>query len=190
MQEQFDWPGVTPVIAEYEDSPATCREYDERAPQVAALLAQTIERHLPDVIVEHIGSTSVPGCAGKGIIDLMVLHRAGELERTKSLLDALGFQRQRGRDPFPESRPMRKGAIEFEGTTFRIHAHVIAIDSPEAEELRGFRDRLRREPALLAAYVERKREILAAGVNDSLDYSIVKGEFIQRELEKFGVRRA
>src|SRR5262249_39954715 len=130
-------------------------------------------------IVEHIGSTSVPNCAGKGVIDLMVIDLEGRLETIKTLLDALGFQRQTTRDPFPESRPMRTGSIEYDGKVFRIHAHVIAADSPEIEGLRSFRDRLRADPKLLADYVARKQMIIGSGVTDSVAYSIEKGDFIK-----------
>ncbi len=34
---------------------------------------------------------------------------------------------------------MRIGTLELEGTPFRIHAHVIAQDSSEVEELIAFR---------------------------------------------------
>jgi GrpB-like predicted nucleotidyltransferase (UPF0157 family) len=41
-----------------------------------------------------VGSTSVPGCAGKGVIDLMVVYPPGHLDDTKAVLADLGFQRQ------------------------------------------------------------------------------------------------
>ena len=44
---------------------------------------------------------------------------------------------------------MRVGSIDYDGTRFRLHSHVIASDSPEVLELRTFRDRLRGEPMLL-----------------------------------------
>jgi GrpB-like predicted nucleotidyltransferase (UPF0157 family) len=53
-----------------------------------------IHGQLPEVIVEHVGSTAVPGCAGKGAIDLLVPYREGELEPVKEILEQLGFQRQ------------------------------------------------------------------------------------------------
>jgi GrpB-like predicted nucleotidyltransferase (UPF0157 family) len=81
--------------------------------------------------VEHIGSTSVPGCAGKGILDLMVLYPPGQLEDARQVLADLGFQRQTTADPFPENRPMRTGSVQYQGNTFRIHAHVLAKDSSE-----------------------------------------------------------
>jgi ubiquinone/menaquinone biosynthesis C-methylase UbiE/GrpB-like predicted nucleotidyltransferase (UPF0157 family) len=133
--------------------------------------------------VEHIGSTSVPGCAGKGIVDLMLLYPDGQLASAKDVLDALGFQRQTSRDPFPEDRPMRTGSVVHDGTTFLLHIHVIAASSPEAQVLRRFRDRLRADPELVGSYVAAKRAILASGVTDSVDFCIRKGEFVQQALQ-------
>src|SRR4029077_2558800 len=163
-----------------------CGDYDPRTGDVARKIATLIESHLPGVIVEHIGSTSVPGCAGKGIVDLMLLYPDGQLAAARDILDAMGFQRQTSRDPFPEERPMRIGSIVYDGTTFLLHVHVIAASSPEARELRRFRDRLRADPDLVASYVAPKRAILASGVTDSVDYCIRKGEFIQQALQRGG----
>jgi GrpB-like predicted nucleotidyltransferase (UPF0157 family) len=141
-------------------------------------VAALIEPHLPGVVVEHVGSTSVPACAGKGIVDLMLVYPEGQLAAARDLLDALGLQRQTGRDPFPEERPMRIGSLLHDGKAFNLHVHVIAAGSPEVQVLQGFRDRLRAEPALLAAYVAAKRAILAEGCTDPIDYCYRKGEFI------------
>ena len=34
-----------------------------------------IRRQASGLPVEHVGSTAVPGCAGKGVIDLMIPYR-------------------------------------------------------------------------------------------------------------------
>lgn len=167
------------MIGLYTNAPASYHEYDRRAPEVAGLLAEAITAAGLGLSVEHIGSTAVPGCAGKGVIDLMVLYPPGRLEMARQVLDDLGFQRQSTRDPFPEDRPMRVGTVLHGGQPFRFHAHVIAADAPEAATLRAFRDRLRAEPELRFAYEACKRRILRAGVTDSVAYSEAKGEFIQ-----------
>jgi GrpB-like predicted nucleotidyltransferase (UPF0157 family) len=167
------------IIGPYEHRPAACHEHDPRTAEVAKQVATSVRFHLPTVTVEHIGSTSVPGCAGKGIVDLMLLYPDGQLAAARDVLDALGFQRQTSRDPFPEDRPMRAGSVFYDGKTFLLHVHVIASSSPEAEQLRRFRDRLRADSELIAAYVAAKKTILASGVTDSVDYCIRKGEFIQ-----------
>ncbi|HKQ79551.1 MAG TPA: GrpB family protein [Blastocatellia bacterium] len=178
-----DWRQVERIISRYEEAPAACQAYDPRSPLVAAFIARAVNSHLDDVSIEHFGSTAVPNCAGKGVIDLMMIYPEGRLETVKTLLDALGFQRQTTRDPFPESRPMRIGSIEFDGAVFRIHAHVIAADSPELEALRSFRDQLRADPTLLAEYVARKKMIISSGVTDAVEYSIAKGDFIKEALQ-------
>lgn len=169
-------------IGLYVKLPAACEEWDPQAPEVARLLEELISEQLPDVLVEHVGSTSVPGCAGKGVIDVQILYGPGRLQAVKDALDELGFQRQVSREPWPEERPMRCGAIEHGGKTYRIHAHVIAADSPEVATNRGFRDQLCADDTLRDAYVARKREIIASGVTDSTDYSIIKGDFVQGAL--------
>jgi GrpB-like predicted nucleotidyltransferase (UPF0157 family) len=174
---------IKPVIGPYEPRPAVCREYDPRAAVVAGQIAALVASRLPEVQVEHVGSTAVPECAGKGIIDLMIPCRDGEqLTTVRACLDKLGFQRQEGRDPFPEDRPMRVGAWAHQGERFLLHVHVIPADSPEVDEMRFFRACLRADPELVKLYVARKREIIASGVTDSLDYCYAKGAFIKEVL--------
>jgi GrpB-like predicted nucleotidyltransferase (UPF0157 family) len=79
---------------------------------------------------------------------------------------------------------MRTGSVVYDDTTFLLHVHVIAASSPEAGELRRFRDRLRADPDLVATYIAAKKTILASGVTDSVDYCIHKGHFIQQALER------
>ena len=162
-------------------SPA-CVEYDPRVVEVAHEIMQMISAALPRVTVEHIGSTSVPGCAGKGIIDLMVLYPDGQLEEVKEGLRGLGLQRQTVGHLMPESRPMKVGAVRYQGRTYRLHVHVIAAHSPEVNALRRFRDRLRANRHAVERYVEQKRAILAAGVTDSRAYTSMKSSFIQKAL--------
>jgi GrpB-like predicted nucleotidyltransferase (UPF0157 family) len=171
-------------IGEQVHAPAACLPYDPRAPDVARRVTQMFHRQLPHVHVEHVGSTAVPGCAGKGVIDLLITYREGELEPIKDTLQELGFQRQGSRNPFPEDRPMRVGSIEHDGDTFRLHVHVVPADSGEPGELRAFRDRLRSDPEMREAYVQRKRDIIEGGTTDAIDYSIVKGSFVQEALAK------
>jgi GrpB-like predicted nucleotidyltransferase (UPF0157 family) len=175
-------PGI--VILPYRLLPASYHEWDPRAPEVAGLVGDYILQAMPDVTVEHVGSSSVPGIAGKGIVDLMLVYPPGLLPAVRDTLERLGFQHQKNAHPFPEERPMRTGAIEYDGTEFRVHVHVIASNSPEVEEFRLFRDALRRDPVLAARYMARKREILASGITDSEDYSRTKGSFCREVLDE------
>ena len=175
-------------IERYEAQPASFREYDSRWAEVAALLIEAIEAQDERVRVEHIGSTSVPGLGGKGVIDLAVTYVGGDLEAAKAALAALGFQPQGGRDPFPESRPMREASVTALGLKLNVHAHVIAREGDEHRQLLGFRDRLRRDADLRGAYEADKQRILASGVTDSLEYCYAKEAFIQSALSAIASR--
>ena len=166
------------LVGKYEPATATFADYDPRAPQVAQFLIQAIQQHHPRLAVEHIGSSAVPGCRGKGVIDLAVTYTEGDLESSKAALDALGFQKQSGRDPFPETRPMRVATVSALDGSFQVHAHVIERSGREYRELIAFRDALRRDSELRGAYEKTKQQIIASGITDSLEYSNAKGSFI------------
>ncbi len=162
----------------YDDASAAYQPYDPRYPVVAERVAGLIRERMPEAVVEHVGSTAVPGCAGKGVVDLLLLYPPGHLAAARDAVDGLGFQRHIAPDAFPEERPVRIGTIEHDGDTFRLHVHIIAADSPEVAEQRRFRDRLRADPALVTAYVARKRAVLAEGVVDGGGYNRGKESFI------------
>jgi dephospho-CoA kinase len=172
---------MSPILS-YAILPPLYVEYDARAPDVADRVIELVEAAAPWAHIDHIGSTAIPGCAGKGIIDLVALYPEGALNAMRDTIDALGFQPQRTGHAFPEDRPMRVGAIEHRGQVYRLHMHIVAADSDEARSLYRFRDVLRSDPALRDAYQAKKRAILQSGVNSSNDYTQAKGEFISAVL--------
>jgi GrpB-like predicted nucleotidyltransferase (UPF0157 family) len=175
---------LSPVIGPYIKEPPSCDDWDPRAPDVAARVAGLITEQAPWVTPEHIGSSAVPGCAGKGIIDLLIPFGPGQLEPLKEILATLGFQRQTGPDPWPEERPMRTGSIEHAGKRYQLHVHVVPEHEPEIEELRRFRDTLRADAALRDEYVARKRAIVDSGTTNRYAYTQAKGVWIQEHLAR------
>ncbi len=109
-----------------------------------------------------------------------------EIPAITEALVAVGFRRQEGRDPFPATRPMLEGSLREAGEIFWIHLHVVPVGEPEIEEMRAFRDRLRRDPSLRDAYVAEKRRIVGEGVPDSLEYSYRKAQFVIDTLHGMG----
>jgi GrpB-like predicted nucleotidyltransferase (UPF0157 family) len=166
----------SPILT-YAILPPAYVEYDPAVIPVAARVVKLIESKAPWIHAEHIGSTAIPNCAGKGIVDLAAFYPEGSLERTRDALDALGFQRQQAGFIFPESRPMRVGAIKHDGEIFRLHVHVVEAASQEAVDFRRFRDALRADDGLRTAYEAKKRAILRSGL-EPVGYTREKGEFI------------
>ncbi|GBL18504.1 hypothetical protein EMGBS3_02100 [Anaerolineaceae bacterium] len=171
------------IIGTYEQLAPACHEYDSNYPAAANLLIALMHARDPRLIAYHVGSTSVPNCAGKGVIDLLVTYPAGSLPSASALLQALGFQAQTSRNPFPEERPLRVGSLQHMGRHYRIHAHVVNAQSPEVKEMLWFRERLEMDTLLRTQYVAEKRRILLEGVADSTEYAERKGAFIQAQLQ-------
>ena len=165
-------------IMSYPKQPVECMDYDPRAPEVARHVSDLIQARLPAVTIEHIGSTAVPGCAGRGAIDLMVLYSDEPIDLVLENLDALGFQWMQRVNALPDEWPKGAGAVNHQGSVFRLHLHVLPVDHPVAAERRAFRDRLRADPRLLAAYVALKREIIASGITDPIAYTSAKAAFV------------
>lgn len=171
-----------PIIQQYVRKDARCDDWDPRAPEVAARVAALITERLPWARPEHVGSSAVPGCAGKGIIDLQIAVEPEQLQAAKDALDALGFQRQFFGVPWPEERPMRVGAIVHDGTCYRLHVHVIPVDAPDIDVMPRFRDALRTDDELRDSYVAWKRAIIAEGYSQGDAYTAAKSRWIERVL--------
>ena len=173
-------PSIGPyVFTWYDDPAALVRPWDPRGPAVADRLVALIGDAFPVGTVEHIGSTAIPGCDGKGVIDLMLLYPDGALGPARDAIDRLGFQRFDAPGAFTDERPVRVGSVAHDGDRFRVHVHIIARDDPEVARQRHFRDTLRANPALVMAYVADKRRIAAGGgIVGGPQYATAKGAFI------------
>jgi GrpB-like predicted nucleotidyltransferase (UPF0157 family) len=163
---------------------AEYHDWDPRYPDVVRRLLADIGPSPAGVAFEHVGSTAVPGCGGKGIIDLLALYARGGLEQAKAWLLSLGLSRQ-GPEfsrAWPESRPMYLGRYLFASQPFMIYVHVVENSSDEVRRFREFRDLLSARADLVAEYTRLKREIVAAGVQDTDEYAVHKRPFIRKAL--------
>ncbi len=172
---------VQAAIGPYCEPPVACREFDPRAAEVARQICGLIARCQPPVRVEHVGSTAVPGCAGRGIVDLLLSGSETDIESANELLTRLGFQK--GGEPlFPPHAPVYRGTWEHNGERFPVHVHVLPAGAAEMNSMRFLRSCLRADAELTRAYVAQKRAIIAAGGTDPADYCRKKGEFLKMVL--------
>jgi GrpB-like predicted nucleotidyltransferase (UPF0157 family) len=125
------------------------------------------------VAIHHIGSTSVPGLAAKPLIDMMPeLRRHDDGPDLAPLLAPLGFvyfgsYGIDGRHFF-----RRKAAVD-------VNVHMFETGHIEIERHVVFRDALRTDPSLLAAYQTLKEELSARFPNDVDSYALSKSDFIE-----------
>jgi len=176
--------GFMELVA-YERRDVDIKEWNPTALEVFAFVRDSMATMLPGHDVEHIGSTSVPGLRGKGIIDVMVLAKDdADTAHIATQLEALGLQHARGSKP---SRPFLLAGVEHDGCTSEVHVHVVRAGSDEATAQRGFALALRDDALLRDEYASLKQDIVASGTVDPMEYSIKKGDWVLATLDHLGL---
>ena len=176
----------TPPIGRYRRVPVQIHQADPDAPEVARRLIALIATRWPATPAEHIGSSAVPGLAGKNTIDLLLAAQPAHIPAITQALLELGFQPQ-SPAAFPATRPMLWGAFRHGATEYRAHVHVVPAGSPEVAAMRGFRDALRADPRLRRRYAALKRAIVEGGPVDPVTFTRAKHDWIAATLTQLGL---
>lgn len=148
----------------------TIAPYDPQWPEQFEREASLIRAALGDraLLVEHAGSTSVPGLAAKPIIDIVlaVADSADEQGYVPALEQAGYVLRIREPDWF-EHRLLR-------GTDTAVNLHVFTEGASEIGAMLKFRDWLRAHPEDRIAYERVKRELANRDWDRVQDYADAK----------------
>jgi len=159
-------------------APVIIAPYDPAWPAMFEAERALIDRQLAGYVVagiEHVGSTSVPGLAAKPVIDIMV--GVASLEAAwpaVPLLEPLGY------GYFPYKPEVMHWLCKPSPELRTHHVHLIAAGSRPWHERLAFRDRLRDDAELRAAYVRLKLELAARHGDDREAYTAHKAGFIER----------
>ena len=152
--------------------------YDEKRPALFEREKERILKILKDkaLMIEHIGSTSVPGLMAKPIIDiLLVVEDAGKEEDYMDDLCRHGYI-LRVREPDFENHHM------FKGPDTDIHLHVFSKGSKEIEKYLLFRNYLRYHADARKLYENTKKELAKKTWKYVQNYADAKSEVVQKIL--------
>jgi GrpB-like predicted nucleotidyltransferase (UPF0157 family) len=83
---------------------------------------------------------------------------------------------------------MLQGTFPHMGRPYRVHLHIVPTSSRDVRELRGFRDALQADEQLRREYEKLKRDIVARGLTDAVDFTEAKQSFIVATLRRLGLR--
>jgi GrpB-like predicted nucleotidyltransferase (UPF0157 family) len=152
-------------LADYD--PAWPILYEREASRIRALLNERV------LLLEHAGSTSVPGLAAKPIVDI-VLGVADPADEASYVppMEAGGYV-LRIREPDWHQHRV------FKGPDTDINLHVFAADSSEIVRMLAFRDRLRTHDDERQRYLAAKRELAARHWTFVQEYADAKGEVVE-----------
>lgn len=176
-----DWNRLFPIHLE-DHNPAWSAIFEKEK----NLILSKISAFSPE-LVEHVGSTSIPGIKAKPYIDLLIVI-PDEYLFSQGLIEALaeiGFTYflVPKRDHIEAYMSFGKG-YNLEGKKEQIfHIHLCTRDNFMVNQL-AFRDVLRKDEQLAKAYEKLKVESAAKFRNDRGSYLLSKNEFIQDVLKK------
>lgn len=160
----------------------TLADYDPSWPELYAREAERIRGALGEraLLLEHCGSTSVPGLAAKPRLDV-VLAVADTTDEAAYVpaLEAAGYTFWLREPEWHEHRL-------FKDTEPGVNLHVFSAGSPEIHRILRFRDHLREDAADRALYERTKRELAAREWNVVQDYADAKTDVVEDILRRAG----
>ena len=155
-------------------------EYAPNWPAMFAQEAAHVRTALGDrvLVLEHIGSTAVPGLIAKPCIDIAlgVADSADEAAYAPDL-DAAGFVLRMRHPEWNEHRV-------FKSERINVNLHVWSADSPEIARHLEFRDWLRAHPEDRDAYAAAKRNLATSGFRTMSEYADAKNEIVAQITKK------
>jgi GrpB-like predicted nucleotidyltransferase (UPF0157 family) len=144
-------------------------------PETFQAHASVIAEALGDaaLLIEHIGSTAVPGLAAKPIIDiLLVIEDSADEDSYLPKMEAAGYELHVREPAFHEHRMLRTRARD-------VHVHVYSPGSPEIERYLTFRDRLRTNTEDRRFYEQTKRRLATETWVNGKTYAKAKTQVIE-----------
>ena len=127
-------------------------------------------------VIEHIGSTAVPGCAAKPIIDLLVGCRPNDRKALEGTLQAAGYESLGEAEPGRIYLRARSGPTAF-------NVHIVEREGRLWQDNLTLRDYLRVHPDQRDRYSAAKHE-LAATAPRLLAYSRLKAPLLADLLDR------
>ena len=158
--------------------PAWPALFEREATRIRAALGDRIQ------LLEHAGSTSVPGLAAKPIIDILLVVADSADEATYlPPMEATGYV-LRIREPDWHQHRL------FKGPDTNVNVHVFSVGCAEIERMLLFRDRLRTDAVERASYGGTKRELAARDWRYTQQYADAKGQIVEAIIERARADRA
>ena len=162
------------------ENPILLAEYDSDWPRLYQRDEKRIRSALGEraLVIEHVGSTSVPGLAAKPVIDivLVVADSANESAYVPDL-EAHGYVLQIREPDWFEHRV-------FKGPDTNVNLHVFSRGCSEVQVMLDFRDRLRANDADRELYERAKRNLAAQDWKYVQNYADAKTAVVQEINER------
>ena len=169
------------------DAPVEVVAYDDSWPsrfESERLLLEAVLAPWLAGSIEHIGSTAVPLLPAKPVIDIMApVHT---LEGSRAAIEAATSA---GYVYYPYKAEVMHWFCKPSPYLRTHHLHLVPFGSSLWHRRLGFRDALRKSPALTAEYAELKLRLAETFRLDREAYTEAKAPFVKRVLSELNAHR-
>lgn len=147
-----------------------------RAKEIAQQLHNELKENI--YIIEHIGSTSIPGLSAKPVIDLLpIVWDMEKLDAQKDRIIALGYK---WHDEFGITG-RRFCTLSDPAGERLVHLHFFQKDADPITRHLAFRDYLLEHPSVAKEYEKEKLRAAALHPDDSMAYNDEKSDWVQAQ---------
>jgi GrpB-like predicted nucleotidyltransferase (UPF0157 family) len=155
-------------------------DYDPQWPKLFEHEAERIRTALGDQarLIEHVGSTSIPGLAAKPKIDiLLIVTNSADEPSYVPAIEAVGYVLHIREPDWYEHRL-------FKGPDTDINLHVFSPGCPEIERMLLFRNWLRNHPEDRQLYERTKQELARQNWKYTQNYADAKAPVVEEILAR------
>lgn len=158
------------------------RRYSKIYPKLFEKEKKKIEKSLgKNLKIEHVGSTSIPGLGGKGIIDIAIKTPRNKANQFMKKLEKLGYE-SNSAHPRDNRRVFLQKRIRYCGKERRIHIHL-TLNNDFWNSFIVFRDYLRVHKKDMLKYAKIKKKAAKISNQDREKYHSCKKGVID-EIQK------
>jgi GrpB-like predicted nucleotidyltransferase (UPF0157 family) len=156
------------------------RKYKNNYPRLYEKEKRKLEKIIPHAAIEHVGSTSIEGLGGKGVVDILISVPKKDIKkiRDKLIIAKYALSKTGGsRDRIFFSKDYGLFIKR------RVHLSLTYINSKIYKDAIKFREALRKDKKLRDKYSSIKQEAISLG-KKSKDYREHKAGFIKGVLKR------
>ncbi|MBS3083187.1 GrpB family protein [Candidatus Pacearchaeota archaeon] len=157
--------------------------YNKQYPSMFLKEKNKIEKSLgKNIKIEHVGSTSIPGLGGKGIIDIAIKTPRNKINQFIDKLKRLGYESNLEHQRTDKSIFLQK-KIKHKRKERRIHIHL-TLNNKFWNSFIVFRDYIRNHDKERNEYAKIKKEAVKYAKGHSQKYREYKKKFLENLIKK------
>lgn len=141
-----------------------------------------LKKILPSAIMEHVGSTSIPGLGGKGIIDIAIKIPKNKIRTYVKKLSILGYYTPKDHSNTHNSIFLKR-KIHHSGKYRWIHVHLV-LNQTFWNSFIIVKNYLINHKEARDKYSEIKREAVRHAKGEGKEYREYKNDFLEEILRK------